>query len=118
MDAPRRTASKDSLEQHSQRLDAAPDLSNFYREGNNASLVTKEFAMSPLPTLDRFLPLETVLDLTGLSRYTLYRKIAAGTFPNHIKFNRRCCRWRQSEIALWQRDPIGFKIGDLPPIGS
>ena len=40
--------------------------------------------------LDRFLRLNTVLERTGLSRATLYRKIQAGTFPKQIRIAERC----------------------------
>ncbi len=74
--------------------------------------------MTSLPPPDRFLRLNTVLDRTGLSRATLYRKIAAGTFPHQVKIADRCCGWRESEVAAWQRDPIGFKVADLPSIAA
>ncbi|MGB3318284.1 MAG: AlpA family phage regulatory protein [Sphingopyxis granuli] len=74
----------------------------------------KEFAMSSQP-VDRFLRLGTVLDRTGLSRATLYRKIAAGTFPPQKKLAERCCGWRESHINIWQRNPMSFTINDLPP---
>lgn len=64
---------------------------------------------------DRFLRLNAVLDRTGLSRATLYRKIHAGTFPSQIKIAERCCGWRESEISAWQRNPIYFDVKDLPP---
>lgn len=64
--------------------------------------------------VDRFLRLNTVLDLTGLSRATLYRKIAAGTFPPQHKLAERCCGWRESEVNIWLRNPISFNVADLP----
>ena len=69
--------------------------------------------MSSQP-VDRFLRLNTVLDLTGLSRATLYRKIAAGTFPPQHKLAERCCGWRESEVNIWLRNPISFNAADLP----
>ena len=62
---------------------------------------------------DRFLRLPTVLNLTGLSRATLYRKIAAGTFPHQHKIGERCCGWRASEVELWLRNPMTFTVTDL-----
>ena len=64
--------------------------------------------------VDRFLRLNTVLDLTGHSRATLYRKIAAGTFPPQHKLAERCCGWRESEVNIWLRNPISFNVADLP----
>jgi len=72
----------------------------------------KEFAMafqSPL----RLMRLNEVLDLTGLSRATLYRKIAAGTFPPQHKLAERCCGWRAGEVEIWLRNPVSFTIADL-----
>jgi prophage regulatory protein len=62
---------------------------------------------------DRFLRLEAVLDRTGLTRATLYRKIQSGTFPRQIKISERCCAWRESEVSTWPRNPIYFTIDDL-----
>ena len=63
---------------------------------------------------NRFLRLNTVLDRTGLSRATLYRKIQAGTFPAQYKLSERCCGWRESEVNVWLHNPITFTIDDLP----
>ena len=65
-------------------------------------------------TPDRILRLKTVLDRTGLSRATLYRKIRAGTFPPQYKLAERCCGWRESEVALWLGNPMTFTVADLP----
>jgi prophage regulatory protein len=37
-----------------------------------------------MPDPDRIIRLRTVLTRTGLSRSTLYRKIAEGTFPSQL----------------------------------
>lgn len=68
--------------------------------------------MSSQP-VDRFLRLDTVLDRTGLSRATLYRKISAGTFPAQVKLAERCCGWRESEVNMWLRNPISFTVADF-----
>lgn len=62
---------------------------------------------------DHFLRLPAVLHRTGLSRATLYRKIAAGTFPAQHKLAERCCGWRASEVDIWLRNPITFTLADL-----
>lgn len=64
-------------------------------------------------TIDPFLRLPRVLACTGLSRATLYRKIAAGTFPPQHKLAERCCGWRASEVDAWLRNPMTFTIEDL-----
>lgn len=54
---------------------------------------------------DRFLRLPAVIDRTGLSRSTIYRKMDTGTFPRQIKIAARAAGWRESAIAEWQRNP-------------
>jgi prophage regulatory protein len=53
----------------------------------------------------RILRLKTVLDRTGLSRSTLYRKIERGTFPRQVRISERCVGWREAEIERWLRNP-------------
>ncbi|MDG5487386.1 AlpA family transcriptional regulator [Sphingomonas sp. BGYR3] len=55
---------------------------------------------------DRILRLPIVLERTGLSRATLYRKIRRGTFPKQIKIAERCSGWRESAINEWLHNPI------------
>ena len=43
---------------------------------------------------DRILRLKAVLDRTGLSRSTLYRKMQNGTFPRNVQISKRCAGWR------------------------
>jgi prophage regulatory protein len=61
---------------------------------------------------DRILRLNTVLDRTGLSRATLYRKIQCGTFPRQIKLSTRCAGWRESAISEWMRNPMFYAVED------
>ena len=63
-------------------------------------------------TPDRILRLNKVLDLTGLSRSTLYRKVDGGTFPGQIKIAARCVGWRESAINDWMRNPIFYSVDD------
>lgn len=63
-------------------------------------------------TPDRILRLKSVLDRTGLSRSTMYRKIQQGTFPPHIRIPTRCTGWRESAVAAWLRNPMFYTIGD------
>ncbi len=43
---------------------------------------------------DRIIRLKTVLFRTGLSRSTIYRKIAEGTFPVQLKISTNGTGWR------------------------
>ena len=59
---------------------------------------------------DRILRLNAVLDRTGLSRSTLYRKIDAGTFPRQLKIAARCAGWRQSAVEEWMTNPFFYTV--------
>lgn len=61
---------------------------------------------------DRFLRLNAVLDRTGLSRATLYRKVEAGSFPAQVKIAARCVGWRESAVADWMRNPMFYCVSD------
>ena len=54
---------------------------------------------------DRIVRLRTVLARTGLSRSTIYRKIAEGTFPAQLKISANGTGWHESEINRWIADP-------------
>jgi prophage regulatory protein len=58
---------------------------------------------------DRFLRLPTVLQLTGLSRSTVYRKMEAGSFPRQIRIAARCAGWRQSAVSAWMQNPMFYE---------
>ncbi len=62
-----------------------------------------------MPEPDRILRLITVLDRTGLSRSTLYRKIAEGTFPAQLRISVHGADWRESEINRWIDDPARWR---------
>lgn len=61
---------------------------------------------------DRILRLRTVLDRTGLSRSTLYRKIQDGTFPRQVHISTRCAGWRESAVNEWIHNPMVFSADD------
>lgn len=59
---------------------------------------------------DRIVRLKTVLARTGLSRSTIYRKIAEGTFPAQIKIsNANGAGWKESDINRWVANPAGWR---------
>lgn len=67
-------------------------------------------------TPDRILRIKTVLERTGLSRSTMYRKMQNGTFPKNIQISTRCAGWRESAISAWLRNPMYYS-GDDTAIG-
>lgn len=65
---------------------------------------------------ERILRINTVLDRTGLSRSTLYRKIQDGTFPKQVRIAARCAGWRESAINGWLRNPMFYSARDHPNV--
>lgn len=63
-------------------------------------------------TPDRILRLRAVLERSGLSRSTLYRKMQNATFPPNVKISTRCAGWRESALAEWLRNPMFYRIDD------
>lgn len=59
-------------------------------------------------TPDRILRLNAVLDRTGLSRSTLYRKMQNGTFPRNLQISKRCVGWRESAVEAWACNPMFY----------
>lgn len=69
------------------------------------------------PTLDNlllalsmFYRMRDVLRITALSRSSLYRRIAAGTFPALVSLGGAAKGWRRSDLEQWKQDPGGFKL--------
>jgi prophage regulatory protein len=58
---------------------------------------------------ERIIRLRTVLFRTGLSRSTIYRKIAEGTFPSQIKISVNGSGWYESDIDRWIADPVAWR---------
>lgn len=72
-----------------------------------------------MPVSDRIIRLPTVLNRTGLSRSTLYRKIAEGTFPPQVKVSVHGAGWHEFAINRWIADPPGYRAeNDNRPIGD
>jgi prophage regulatory protein len=67
----------------------------------------------------RILRLKAVLDRTGLSRSTLYRKVERGTFPKQVRISERCIGWRESDLERWLRNPIDYSRAEAgrDPLG-
>jgi prophage regulatory protein len=65
-----------------------------------------------MPEPDRIIRLRTVLSRTGLSRSTIYRKIAEGTFPAQLKISTNGAGWRESDINRWVANPVGWRAAN------
>ena len=58
------------------------------------------------------LRLPSVLRLTGLGRSTLYRLIAACSFPAPVRLSKRAVAWRASEVEVWSQSRPTTRPGD------
>ena len=61
-----------------------------------------------MPFSDRIIRMSTVLDRTGLSRSTLYRKLAEGSFPRSVKLGEHSAGWHESAVNEWIRNPTDY----------
>ena len=59
-------------------------------------------------SLDRIVRIRTVLERTGLSRSTVYRKVQEGTFPQSVKLGEHASGWRESDLNQWISDPTVY----------
>lgn len=51
--------------------------------------------------IDRYLRVKQVIELTGLSRATIYNLEKAGAFPKKVALGERAVAWQESEIKQW-----------------
>ncbi len=49
----------------------------------------------------KFLRLDQVIDLTGLSRSSIYLAVSEGRFPKQIALGARSVAWVSNEIEEW-----------------
>ncbi|WP_093180080.1 AlpA family transcriptional regulator [Variovorax sp. YR266] len=61
-----------------------------------------------------FFRLTEVIRITGLSRATLYRRIAEGKFPPPVHLGGRACGWSRGALQRWIDDPEGYSNASLP----
>jgi prophage regulatory protein len=54
-----------------------------------------------LQVADALLKIQTVVAVTSISASTIFRKTAAGEFPEPIRLGTRCTRWRAADVRLW-----------------
>lgn len=66
----------------------------------------------PVSQSEKIIRLKTVLLRTGLSRSTLYRKIADGTFPRQLPISINGAGWHESAVDRWIADPGGYRAND------
>jgi prophage regulatory protein len=52
---------------------------------------------------DRFLPIDVVIQIAGLGKTMIYRKVRDGSFPPPYKPGGSATRWSEAEIRNWKR---------------
>lgn len=57
-------------------------------------------------TTPRLLRVQTVTDMTGLPRSTLYMYMAEGRFPRPVKIGARSVAWASDVIEQWIADRL------------
>ncbi|MDF7777903.1 AlpA family phage regulatory protein [Sphingomonas sp. AOB5] len=63
---------------------------------------------------DRILRIKTVLEKTGLSRSTMYRRMQEGSFPKSVQISIRCVGWREADVIAWCRSPMYYDAHHQP----
>ncbi|MGA9794057.1 MAG: AlpA family phage regulatory protein [Rhizomicrobium sp.] len=71
--------------------------------------------MRKMPEPEKILRMRTVLDRTGLSRSTIYRKMREGTFPRQVEISEHSRGWRESTIHRWMADPAAYREAIAEP---
>lgn len=51
---------------------------------------------------DRLLPLPAVMQMTGIGKTMIYRKMREGTFPRACKPGGASTRWSEREVREWR----------------
>jgi prophage regulatory protein len=59
----------------------------------------------------RILPIDEVIDRTGLSRRTLYQEISEGRFPRPAQLTARRVGWPEADIDDWINGKIAARDG-------
>lgn len=54
-----------------------------------------------LQIADALLKIQTVAAVTAISASTIFRKTAAGDFPEPVRLGSRCTRWRAADVRAW-----------------
>jgi prophage regulatory protein len=62
-----------------------------------------------MPAPDRIIRLKTVVSRTSLSRSTIYRKMAEGTFPAQLRISIHGAGWHESDISRWIANPVAWR---------
>jgi prophage regulatory protein len=84
------------------------------RPGGSDEATATETGSGPSTTRDdrHLLARHAVEKMTSLDITTIYRRMAAGTFPQPVRVGRRRVAWRTSDIVQWQHN---LEVGTETP---
>ena len=54
--------------------------------------------------LEQYLSIREVIAVLRVSRSTLWRWVKQGLFPKPVRLGPKAVRWRESDIAAWNRE--------------
>ena len=69
-------------------------------------------------TTMRFLGIRQVMQMTGLSRMTIYRLEIAGKFPRRRRLSRNSVAWLESDIETWAKARPVAQLRESPQDSS
>ena len=58
----------------------------------------------------KFITLEEVKQISGLSRSSIYRGMSEGLFPHNIKISKRRVVWSNESIQKWMNQCVGSQL--------
>lgn len=62
-----------------------------------------------LTEVDRFIRIDEVLHICGLSRSALYASIQKGDFPGQVKLSKKSSAWVHSEVIAWMNARVNMR---------
>jgi prophage regulatory protein len=60
------------------------------------------------PFIDRFVRLPEIVQRTGLSRATIYRKMDRGEFPHSVRLSANVIAWYERDLQGWLANPMSW----------
>ena len=61
--------------------------------------------------MNKFIRLNDVKEMTGLSRSSIYQFISRGSFPEQVKLGERAVGWTEHEVQEWMNSRISAREG-------
>lgn len=69
-------------------------------------LTEKTYVMIQQRSITMFIRLKKVIEITALSRPTVYRLMQQGKFPKQIKLGEKSVAWLLEEVEQWMKERL------------